>query len=301
MPPPNSMKLRVKHTTRFEYGSAVSICHNSVRLRPRDETHQSCLSYQLKIDPEPSSCSSRVDFYGNTVEYFTLVEPHAQLVVCATSEVELRAQETPNAADSPAWETVVEALRAERGGPALHAKRYAFESARIAVVPAIEAYARESFPPGRPIVEALLELTRRVHADFRYDPRATGVHTLPEQVFERRRGVCQDFAQLEIACLRAVGIPARYVSGYLRTQPPPGRARLVGADASHAWLSAYGGALGWIDLDPTNDLVPSLDHVTVAWGRDYGDVCPIEGVYLGGEDQQMTVAVDVTPAVPALE
>ncbi|MFZ0742963.1 MAG: transglutaminase family protein [Terracidiphilus sp.] len=194
---------------------------------------------------------------------------------------------------SPAWEEVVRTLPADRGPEALDAFQFRFESPRIRLQPEFQKYAQKSFTPGRPLVEGLLDLTSRIHRDFRFDARVTTVRTTVEEVFRKKRGVCQDFAHFQIACLRSLGLSARYVSGYLRTYPPPGQPRMVGADASHAWVSAYCPGIGWIDVDPTNDVVPSTGHVTIAWGRDFGDVSPLHGLILGGGAHTLKVAVDL--------
>jgi transglutaminase-like putative cysteine protease len=196
---------------------------------------------------------------------------------------------------SPAWEQVQELLPADHSWNGLSAYQYIFNSLRVSSGPALAAYARVSFPARRPLLEAVLHLTRRIHEDFRFDSKATEVNTPVEAFFEKRAGVCQDFAHLQIACIRSLGLPARYVSGYLRTMPPPGKPRLVGADASHAWCSAWCPTHGWVDFDPTNNCVPSDGHITVAWGRDYSDVSPIHGVLLGGARHTLKVAVDVMP------
>lgn len=193
------------------------------------------------------------------------------------------------------WETVRDRLRLDRAAEVLDAYQFAFDSPHVALDDDAHAYATASFPPGRPILDGVADLTRRIHAEFAYDPSATTVATPVGDVLRQRRGVCQDFAHLEIACLRTLGLAARYVSGYILTTPPPGAPRLVGADASHAWLAVWVGDEGWIDVDPTNDQLPRDQHVTVAWGRDYGDVSPLRGVVLGGGEHRMTVAVDVTP------
>jgi transglutaminase-like putative cysteine protease len=194
-----------------------------------------------------------------------------------------------------AWEDAVEAGPNDRTPAGLEAFQFRFESPRIRLRREFASYALQSFTPRRPMVEALLDLTARIHQDFRFDSKVTNVRTTTEEVFKKRRGVCQDFAHLQIACLRSLNLAARYVSGYLRTYPPPGKPRLVGADASHAWVSAYCPGIGWLDLDPTNNLVPSNGHVTLAWGRDYGDVSPLRGLILGGGAHTLKVAVDMEP------
>jgi transglutaminase-like putative cysteine protease len=215
--------------------------------------------------------------------------------VTATSEVQVlpRSATVPNA--TQAWEDVAAQLQTDRSNQGLEAYQFAFASPRIIPNLDLKNYAECSFSPRRSILESLVDLTERIHQDFNFDQRATTVHTPLQEVFEKRHGVCQDFAHLEIGCLRALGLAARYVSGYLRTLPPPGKPRLIGADASHAWLSVYCGKAGWIDVDPTNNTIPSTDHVTVAWGRDYDDVRPVQGVIVGGGEHRMSVAVDVAP------
>jgi transglutaminase-like putative cysteine protease len=197
--------------------------------------------------------------------------------------------------DSPPWEEVARSLPDDRSLESLDAYQFVFESPRIRPSAEFASYALHSFQPRRPFVDALLDLTARIHQDFRFDSKATSVRTPPEEVLRKKRGVCQDFSHLQIACLRSLNLPARYVSGYLRTYPPPGRPRLVGADVSHAWISAYCPGIGWFDVDPTNNLVPAYNHVMVGWGRDYGDVSPLRGVIVGGRDHTLKVSVDVEP------
>jgi transglutaminase-like putative cysteine protease len=284
---------RVTHVTTYRYEEPASVCHNELRLTPRSSGRQRTRRSQLRVDPTPSVLAPQVDFFGNQVHFVALHEPHRQLSVTAKSDVEVEASSLPQA--SPAWEAVRDRLRADHASDVLGAYQFAFESPHVQIDPAVVTWTDPSFPAGRPLVDGVLELTRRIHQEFAYDRDATGVATPVAQVLRERRGVCQDFAHLEIACLRALGLAARYVSGYILTRPPEGATRLVGADASHAWLSVWLGDAGWLDVDPTNDLVPSDQHVTVAWGRDYGDVSPLRGVVLGGGEHTMTVAVDVSP------
>jgi transglutaminase-like putative cysteine protease len=220
------------------------------------------------------------------------------LTVTARSRVAVGPSLIPDAAETPAWESVRGWCRSDRSAPFLEAAEFTFASPLVPGETGFTQYAQESFPRGRPILEAVLELTARIHRDFRFDPTATTVATPLAQVLARRRGVCQDFAHLEIACLRGLGLPARYVSGYLETVPPPGQPRLLGADASHAWIAFFCPGLGWIDADPTNNVLPSLQHITLGWGRDYSDVAPIHGVLVGGEEHALTVGVDVLPQGP---
>jgi transglutaminase-like putative cysteine protease len=226
------------------------------------------------------------------VTFFAMQGAHNRLAVRARSTVVVRATARVNPPDTPPWDAALDPSTLP-----IDAVDYLFDSTlpRSSAAGAdLAAYARPSFPPARPLIEAVVELTRRIHEDFTYDPRATKVATPLVDVFRSRRGVCQDFAHLEIACLRSLGLPARYVSGYLETVPPPGAPRLVGGGASHAWLAVYCPGAGWIDVDPTNNMLPSDTHVTLAWGREYGDVSPIRGVILGGGGHSLRVNVEVT-------
>lgn len=288
--------FKITHTTTFRYAETVPICHNEVHLTPRDTQWQTCHNFRLHIRPHPDAVVKRTDFFGNHMQQFSIQEGHRRLSVTASSRVEVRPRELAADSLSPAWESVRDELQSNRGAARLDAIQFLFDSPSVVASANLHEYAKPSFAAGRPILEAVRELTARIHADFKYDPRATTVNTPVEEVLEMRRGVCQDFAHLQIGCLRSLGLPARYVSGYLRTIPPPGKPRLVGADASHAWLSVYCKDWGWIDVDPTNDCLTYLDHITVAWGRDYTDVCPINGVFVGGGTHTMYVSVDVEPA-----
>ncbi|HJZ60202.1 MAG TPA: transglutaminase family protein, partial [Gemmataceae bacterium] len=245
--------------------------------------------------PDPAVIEERVDYFGNPVSYFTIQEQHRELVVSVSHRVSVRPDPIPRLLATPAWEAVRDRLTRDRGPVWLDAYQFAFDSRDAPADVRFAAYAAPSFPPGRPVLEAALDLTRRIHAEFVYDPRATTLATPVAEVFANRRGVCQDFAHVQLACLRSIGLAARYISGYLSTVPPPGRPRLVGADASHAWVSVFCGDAGWVDLDPTNNQVPGDRHVLIAWGRDYNDVSPLKGVILGGGQHTVKVAVDVTP------
>jgi transglutaminase-like putative cysteine protease len=229
------------------------------------------------------------------VTFFAVQEPHRTLTVTARSTVEVTPREGPSPDHTPAWETIRDTLRHDRSAAVLEAYQYLFDSPHITCSARLRHYAAPSFRPGQPLFGAVFDLTRRIHTDFTYDPQATSVSTPLHDVLRARRGVCQDFAQVQIGCLRTLGLAARYVSGYLVTQPPPGEPRLVGADASHAWVSVYCPGYGWIDVDPTNNVLPSERHITVALGRDYSDVSPIKGILLGGGQHTMRVAVDVVP------
>jgi transglutaminase-like putative cysteine protease len=276
------------HTTRYEYSESVSVSHHVARLTPRVLPHQDCPHHELQIEPAPAVRRTHVDYFGNTVTFFVMEGAHPGLTVRARSTVVIRPTPVPAPASTPPWE----AARDHDVLP-LDAIECLFDSTSIQASEELAAYARPSFPSGRPVLDAVTELTRHIHEDFTFDPQATTVWTPLSDVFRLRRGVCQDFARLEIACLRSLGLAARYVSGYLETVPPPGTPRLAGADASHAWLAVYCPGSGWIDVDPTNNLLPSTAHVTLAWGRDYSDVSPIRGVILGGGDHSLQVNVDV--------
>jgi transglutaminase-like putative cysteine protease len=285
----------ITHTTSYSGSKPVSVCHNQAWQRPRNLPYQTCDAFVLRVSPEPSIQSERIDDFGNHVQYFSFNQGYDTLKVSAESQVTLhsRPRET---AESPAWEAIREDVAQDRSEETLDAYLFAFASPRIRTHTEFADYARSSFQPQRDIVSAALELTGRIHQEFEFNKRATTVSTPVEEVFRHRKGVCQDFAHLQIALLRSLRLPARYVSGYVRTIPPPGKPRLAGADVSHAWLSLYcGRELGWIDFDPTNNLIPDTDHITVAWGRDYSDVPPLRGVYIGGGSHTLSVSVDVKP------
>jgi len=295
------MKLRVSHRTRYQYGAPVTTSHHEARIAPRESEHQRTISHDVEITPAPNVRRRRVDYFGNRTLHFSFSEPHRALDVVAASVVDVESPPTNDLRRSPPWEAVAERLRTDRRRDVLDAYETTFESAFVKRVPGLSAYARPSFTPGRPILEAVRDLTRRVHADFKYDTRATDVSTPLGEVLVRRSGVCQDFAHLMIGCLRTYGLGARYVSGYLLTRPPEGKPRLVGADASHAWVATWLPELGWVDFDPTNDLIPGEEHVTVAVGRDFDDVTPLRGVILGGGQHTVEVSVDVQRVEPADE
>jgi transglutaminase-like putative cysteine protease len=289
------MIYRIVHRTIYKYKNPVSLGNHVACLKPRSLPHQRLTQTELRIHPLPATQIERVDYFGNTLCFFTVQEPHKELVVEARSEVAMHGNASPWPQQSPSWEVAAQSRHNDLSPEGLEAYQFGFESPRIRVRPEFADYALQSFTRGRPMTEALLDLTARIHKDFRFDSKVTTVRTTTEEVFRRRRGVCQDFAHLQIACLRSLNLPARYVSGYLRTYPPPGQPRLVGADASHAWVSAYCPGVGWLDMDPTNNLVPSNGHVTLAWGRDYSDVSPLRGLILGGGSHTLKVAVDMEP------
>jgi transglutaminase-like putative cysteine protease len=287
------MLYRVTHVTAYAYENKVSISHNEARVTPRRTPGQIPRRMQLLVEPSPVVLVSNTDYFGNTAHFFSLEEGHGRLSVTAVSEIDVTGVEPPAAALTPAWETVRALVRRDRSHEGLGAQGYTFESPFARFEPEATEYARASFRAGRPMLEAAFDLTQRIYRDFKYESGVTSIATPLAEVMHARRGVCQDFAHLQIAMLRAFGLPARYVSGYVRTRPPPGRARLAGADASHAWLSLYCPGFGYVDLDPTNGSMPKDEHVTVAWGRDFGDVSPLKGVILGGGQHSLRVSVDV--------
>ena len=287
------MKYRVTHKTKYSGDQPVSVCHNEACLKPRETPYQHIDAHQLSSAPQPTSQAQRQDYFQNNVWAFSFSSGYDEMTVASICDVTLSERMIPPLSQSPAWEQVVSRLCNPMSEADRAACEFTFESSRCVGNAELTEYARQSFPSGRPVLEALAELTSRIFHDFKYDPRATTVTTRVEDAFRMRKGVCQDFAHVQIAALRSLGLAARYVSGYLRTRPVPGKPRLIGADASHAWLSVYVGDGDWFDLDPTNNVFPSLEHITVAWGRDYGDVCPLKGVFIGGGRLKLDVSVDV--------
>jgi transglutaminase-like putative cysteine protease len=289
------MIYRIVHRTRYRYKYPVSVGNHVACLKPRSLPHHRLSQSELSIQPGPATRTDRMDFFGNSLCFFTIQEPHRELTVEARSDVIIDGSARPWPQQSVPWEEAARSLSDDHSPAGLEAYQFQFESPRIRIRPEFAAYALQSFTPRRPMAEALLDLTARIHQDFRFDAKVTNVRTPTEEVFKKRRGVCQDFAHLQISCLRSLNLASRYVSGYLRTYPPPGKPRLVGADASHAWVSAYCPGIGWLEMDPTNNVVPSDGHVTLAWGRDYGDVSPLRGLILGGGAHTLRVAVDMEP------
>jgi transglutaminase-like putative cysteine protease len=287
------MTYKIVHRTAYRYKYPVSVGNHVACLKPRSLARHRLAQCELHIQPTPATMTERVDYFGNILCFFTVQQPHRELVVEARSEVVMNGAAASVSDGALPWEEAVRSLKDDRSPEGLEAYQFRFESPRIRLRQEFAAYALESFPRGQPLREGLLDLTHRIHKDFRFDSGVTNVRTPTEEVFRKRRGVCQDFAHFQIACLRSLNLSARYVSGYLRTYPPPGQPRLVGADASHAWVSAYCPGSGWLDLDPTNNLIPSDGHVTIAWGRDYGDVSPLRGLILGGGEHTLSVGVDM--------
>ncbi|HET7083987.1 MAG TPA: transglutaminase family protein [Rhizomicrobium sp.] len=289
------MEYLVRHRTTYRYLQDVSHSWHLAHLRPRETPLQYVHDSSITLSIEPASRVAREDYFRNPCEWFSIDRSHNHLEVLAESRVTVAAAPARASRDSMAWEDVRARLESPQDDEDRDVVQYLFDSLLTRFHSDIAQYGAESFPAGRPILAGAMELMNRIHRDFRYDTSVTDVTTPVDRVFEIRAGVCQDLAHVGIAALRAIGLPARYVSGYLLTQPPPGRQRLLGADASHAWFSVWAPPFGWVDLDPTNDLVVSESHVTAAWGRDYGDVAPVAGIILGGHDHMVEVGVDVMP------
>lgn len=288
---------RIEHDTRYVHAAPVSMSQHVAYLVPRRLDYQVVHGHALDVEPGPADVVRRTDYYGNAVTQFSILRRYMELRVRATSLVEVResgAAIDPDA--SPAWEAVRDAGVFRSGTPLDEAVQFRYASPYVQPAGELAAFARPSFEPGRPLLAAAIDLMQRIHEEFQFDTGVTTITTPISRVLAERRGVCQDFAHLQIACLRSLGIPARYTSGYLLTDPPPGRPRLIGADASHAWLSVWCPRHGWVDLDPTNAVLPGLRHVTLARGRDYGDVSPVRGVVLGGGEHELSVGVTVVPA-----
>lgn len=293
------MTYDIVHSTYYDYAAPVSVSRHVARLEPRDTGAQSCETFALMIRPEPGVRKSRTDYFGNHLCFFSLQEVHQQLEVVTRSRVRVIRPSLAPVETSAPWEEVAEIFRDPVSPEDVEPFEFVFDSPQVRASFELEIYARGSFQNGTPLLAGVRDLNRRIFENFKYDPTATTVATPLEEVLEKRRGVCQDFAHLAIACLRSIGLPARYVSGYLRTHPPAGQEKLQGADASHAWFAVYCPGIGWVDFDPTNNLQPSEEHITVAYGRDFGDVSPVAGILTGGGAHEVAVAVDVTEALPS--
>ena len=286
--------LTVLHRTTYRYSTLVETAQHLATIRPVSNPSQEVLQHAERIEPEPSYLHSRLDTFGNELIYFALDTPHDALQL--TSETTVRLRPRWNGFDPEAtqgWEQVSEAMRYRARSSFFAESEFCFASPYIVLHPSMRTYALESFPPGMPVAQGALDLMHRIHDEFEYQQTTTDFDTPALKAFKLRSGVCQDFAQVMVGCLRALGIPARYVSGYLRTEPPPGQPRLLGADASHAWVSVYCPNFGWVDLDPTNDIMADTNHVTLAYGRDYSDVSLLRGMILGGGAHGVKVAVSV--------
>jgi transglutaminase-like putative cysteine protease len=285
------MRYRVRHVSRYEYGSPVELAAHILHLRPRPLPWQQIVSGEIVAEPSGSRRRDAEDHFGNVVTWLFLDRPHADFIITAESVVEVSYPLPPKV--TPAWESIVEAAHGPDAGPAAE---FRFDSPMAPSVAETRDFAAISFVKDRPVLDALCDLNRRIYKEFRFRSGVTTISTPVSQVMKRREGVCQDFSHLMVSALRGLGLPARYNSGYIRTKPPPGQKRRQGSDQSHAWVGAWmGPELGWVDLDPTNGIVVHEEHVLLGWGRDYGDVSPVQGVILGGGANHLTVSVDLEP------
>lgn len=291
-------RYQIFHDTHYHYDSPVSLAQQLAHLWPRACTWQRCTAQALLISPEPTTRRDELDVFGNPLTRLAFERPHDELLVNAQLTVEVLGRPVLDFNQSPAWEETRNALTYSSqplSPQLLEACRYRFESPYVHLKRNFVDFSESCFPPGRPLLLGVQALMEKIFNEFTFDAEATQVATPLVEVLERRRGVCQDFAHLMLACVRSRGLAARYISGYLLTQPPPGQPRMIGADASHAWVSVFCPVLGWVDFDPTNNVQPALEHITLAWGRDFSDVSPLRGVILGGGNHDPEVRVTVMP------
>lgn len=289
------MIFEVSHKTLYRYSSPVAQSHHLIHLAPRPHERQEINRHSIMVEPAPASRVDYTDGFGNPASILTIEQDHSELLIHSRSQIEVLPPPNAHLTGTASWSKLASSLGAGSGPHDLDVLQYTCASRYARPAPDVYGYALPSFAPGRPVLDAVMELMNRIYEDFTYDSGATDISTELSELLQTRRGVCQDFAHLAIACLRSFALPARYVSGYLLTQPPPGQPKLMGADASHAWISAWAPETGWVDFDPTNNLIPSDGHITIAYGRDYHDVSPIAGVLLGGGEHRVEVAVDVIP------
>ncbi|MFY1666434.1 transglutaminase family protein [Pseudomonas sp. Pseu.R1] len=294
----NSAHYEILHDTHYKYDSPVSLAQQLAHLWPRVSPWQRCIEQRLEISPEPTTRRDEQDVFGNPLTRLAFERPHDELQVNARLLIEVLARPVLEFQQSMPWDLARSTLTysASKMSPdILDACRYRFESPYVHLKQSFVEFSADCFPIGKPLLLCAQALMEKIFDEFTFDGEATQVATPLVEVLERRRGVCQDFAHLMLACLRSRGLAARYVSGYLLTQPPPGQPRLIGADASHAWVSVFCPTLGWVDFDPTNNIQPALEHISLAWGRDFSDVSPLRGVILGGGNHDPEVRVTVMP------
>ncbi|MCZ2723191.1 transglutaminase family protein [Marinomonas sp. 15G1-11] len=289
------MRYRVRHITEYKYVTPVSLCYNVAHLLPRDTLTQRCLKSSIQVHPEPISQQERTDYFGNKSFYFSVQDAHKKLVIDVVSELKIATNIVlPNLNQGPTCKEYLDLLAVSKSPDFLESREFLLDSPMIRASASLADYAREVFQDDEPLLLALRKFTTKIFTEFKFDPNVTTVATPLDQVLKLKGGVCQDFAHLAIGCLRSLGFPTRYMSGYLETLPPPGKEKLIGADASHAWFSVFLPDLGWVEFDPTNDVMPTTQHLVTAWGRDYSDVTPLQGVIFdGGEGQTLSVSVDV--------
>ncbi len=293
-----AIRYHLRHDTRYEYDQPVGESHQMLRLVPRDLPWQRTLSQRIEIDPEPTRQNGFIDAFGNRVRTIDFETDHHSLMIRAEAWVELSPRNQPAAAILPWQDTrrTLDYVAGKQYGPELlDASRFLFESRHVRLKREFAAYAADCFGAADSLLSGTTRLMARIHDDFTFDPEATTVSTPVTEVFETKRGVCQDYAHFMISCLRSIGLPARYMSGYLLTRPPPGKPRLIGADATHAWVAVYCPGAGWMEFDPTNNLQPQLEHIVLGWGRDFADVSPLRGVLIGGGSHDPEIEVTVVP------
>jgi transglutaminase-like putative cysteine protease len=295
----SARSYRVNHSTAYRYSEPVMLSHQQLHLTPRPLPYQTIAAHEIIIEPAPTRQCTLIDAFGNPVTEIAVESAHTSLDITAQTNISVSERSMIDADKTPAWETVRDALAYRAGWHAepaiLDATQFLFESPYARVKRSLRSYAGNCFAPGQPILTAAVALMAKIHGEFKFDAAATNVTTPVMKFFEDKRGVCQDFTHLMISCLRSTGLAARYISGYLLTRAAPGKPARVGADASHAWVSLFVPGKGWIDLDPTNNLLPSVEHITLGWGRDFSDVTPLRGVINGGGEQSLEVKVTVLP------
>lgn len=289
------MMYDVSHRTVYRYSTPVVQSQHIVHMSPRPVDRQRIRGHVLSIEPSPTIRTERIDYFGNRVVLFDIEQEHRELIVHARSTIGVTAPGAIDFSATTPWDEVAHRISSPRAGTDIEVARYACASRHTRTTHDIAAYASKSFPAGRPVLQGAWDLVERIYDDFTFDPTATDISTPVTQVLAQRRGVCQDFSHLALACLRSLRLSARYVSGYILTRPPVGTPRLAGADASHAWISVWSPEYGWVDFDPTNGLTPKDEHITIAYARDYDDVSPIGGILLGGNEHSVHVGVDVIP------
>lgn len=291
------MIFEVSHKTVYHYTAPVAQAYHLVHLAPRQHERQRTIRHSLIIEPAPSSRNDFEDYFGNPASTVGIESSHSELVIHSRGVIEVKAPPPIDVRSSAAWDGVAAQLSPSHPPYDMNVMQYVMPSYHAAVTPRVVAFAAPSFKPGRPLLECALDLNSRINSEFKYDSAATDIATTVDDLLRIGRGVCQDFAHLMIAAMRAFGLPARYVSGYLLTYAPPGKKKLVGSDASHAWVSVWAPGIGWVDFDPTNNMIPKDEHITIAYGRDFQDVSPVTGVLLGGGSHHIDVAVDVVPVL----
>jgi transglutaminase-like putative cysteine protease len=287
------MLYSVEHTTKYKYHEHVSICHNIAALMPRNTDRQTCKAFNLIISPLPEVLEDHIDFFGNKLYYFVIEQEHEELTVTVKSQVEkINDHNVQPSYPYQSWEGVRDMLFASNG-ELIEVKQFIHPTEITVATPEIRNYARQSFTTGRPLFEAVYDLVKRIYSDFTFTPGFSTISTPLTEVMKERKGVCQDFAHLAISCVHSMGLPVRYVSGYLETAAPPGKEKLTGIDASHAWISVFIPQMGWIDFDPTNNQLANEQYITIGWGRDYFDIVPLKGVIMSSSSHELKVSVDV--------